>query len=256
MKLLFIGDVYGRSGREALLKCLPALKAEHTPDAIIVNAENAAHGRGMTIQICEELYAAGVDCITSGDHAFDQREILPYFERQPRLIRPVNLPATAPGQGIYAHQTAEGKKILIVNLIGQVFMTVLCDNPFTCMDRLLDKVKLGRDADAIFVDFHAEATSEKAAMAHYLDGRVSAVVGTHTHVPTADARILPKGTAFQTDVGMTGDYNSVIGADPTMPIMKFSRGFATDRMIPAEGTGEVRGCLVDTEEKKIFSITV
>lgn len=248
MRILFIGDVVARSGREALLNFLPDLKNKLTPDVIIVNGENAAHGIGINEKICVELFEAGVSIITLGNHSWDQREVIPYIQREPRLIRPINYPPGTPGNGHIVHTLRDGRKILVVNAMARLFMDPM-DDPFAAMAQLAEKYPLGRAVQASFLDFHGEASSEKMAMAQYLDGKVSAVVGTHTHIPTADAQIFPKGTAFQTDAGMTGDYNSVIGMRPEVPIQRFTRKFSIEKLSPAEGEGCVCGVFVETDDK-------
>ncbi len=248
MRILFIGDVMGRSGRDALTKHLPGLKEKLRPDTVIVNGENSAHGIGITSDICKEFYGIGVDVITTGNHVWDQREIIPYIDRDPKLLRPINYPKGAPGKGFYVHITSGGQKILVVNAMARLFMDPM-DDPFAALNDLLNAYKMGGMVHAVFVDFHGEATSEKMAMAHYLDGRVSCVVGTHTHMPTADLQILDGGTAYQTDAGMTGDYNSVIGMKKDVPIQRFTRKMPTDRLSPAEGEGTVCGLLIETDDK-------
>lgn len=248
MKILFIGDIVGRSGREALQKHLPHLKAELSPDITIVNGENAANGAGITEKICKQFYEWGVDVITSGNHIWDQREILSYINRDTRLLRPLNLPEGTPGQGSVKLEVDGGHQILIVNPMGRLFMDSI-DDPFTAMDRVLSAEHLGKRVQAIFVDFHAETTSEKMAFAHYLDGRVSAVIGTHTHVPTADAHILKGGTAYMTDAGMSGDYDSVIGVIKDIPIHRFVKKTPSERMRPAKGPGSLCGAFIETNDK-------
>lgn len=247
MRILFFGDLYGRSGREALAKHLPDVKQKLKPDVIIVNGENAAHGRGITSKICKDLYALGVDCITTGNHIWSQKDIILYVDSDPKLLRPVNFPKGTPGRGTYLCQLADGRKILIANIMGRVFMDPL-DDPFAAVNDMLGTHSLGRTADAIFIDFHCETGSEKMAFAHMIDGRVSAVVGTHTHIPTADAHIFSGGTAFQTDAGMCGDYDSVIGAKKDTPIQKFSRKMPTERMVPADGEGTLCGVFIETDD--------
>ena len=212
MRILFLGDVVGRDARDEILARVPELRRSCNLDAVIVDVDNAAHGFGITGQICEEFYKAGVDCLTGGNHVWDQREIIPHIERDPRLLRPLNYSAAAPGRGSYMIETPRGLKILVVHLMARLFMETV-DSPFAAMEKVLGEYRLGKNVNAIFVDFHGEATSEKQAMGLYCDGRVSFVVGTHTHVPTADARILPKGTGYQTDAGMCGNYESVLGMD-------------------------------------------
>ena len=248
MRIIFIGDIMGRSGRDALAKHLPVLKEKLRPDVIIVNGENAAHGIGLTADICKEFYALGVDVITTGNHVWDQREIIQYIDRDPKLLRPINYPKGAPGKGFYVHTTAGGQKILVINAMARLFMDPM-DDPFAAVNDLLNSYKLGGMVHAIFLDFHGEATSEKMSMAHYVDGRVSAVVGTHTHAPTADAQIFSGGTAYQSDAGMTGDYDSVIGVKKEVPIQRFVRKLPTDRMSPAEGEATVCGLFVVTDDK-------
>lgn len=248
MRILFVGDVVGRSGRDALQKHLPSLKEKLKTDVVIVNGENAAHGIGITEKICKAFYEWGVDCITTGNHVWDQRDIILYIDKDPRLLRPVNYPSTAPGQGVYKHVLQDGRSILIINVMGSLFMQPL-DDPFAAVDGILKDVRPGTSTNAIFVDVHAEATSEKMAMAHHLDGRISAIIGSHTHIPTADAQILPGSTAFQADAGMTGDYDSVIGMQKEIPIQRFVKKMPTDRLKPAEGEGTLCGTFIETDDK-------
>jgi len=255
MKILFIGDVVGRSGREALETHLPALKTKYTPDCLIVNGENSAHGKGITERIANQFYELGVDCITTGNHVWGQKETLMFIDQHDRLLRPMNFPKDTPGKGHVILNLASGRKIMIVNAMGRTYMEAL-DNPFHMLSGLVNDNKLKKTVDAIFVDFHAEATSEKIAIAHHLDGRVSAVIGTHTHMPTADTMILDGGTAYQSDAGMTGDYNSVIGVKKDVPIQRFLRGYMTDRMSPADGEGSVCGTFIETDDKTGLAISV
>jgi metallophosphoesterase (TIGR00282 family) len=248
MRILFVGDVMGRSGRDAVAKHLPKLKKDLNIDVAIVNGENAAHGVGITEAICKEFYEYGADCITTGNHIWDQREIIPYIARDPKLLRPINFPKGTTGNGAYLHTTQNGEKILIVNAMARLFMEAL-DCPFLGMDEILKDYRLGQNTDAIFVDFHGEATSEKNAFGHYLDGRISAVVGTHTHMPTADAQIYPGGTGYQSDAGMTGDYNSVIGVRKDISIHRFVRRTPSERMVPADGEATLCGTYVETNKK-------
>jgi metallophosphoesterase (TIGR00282 family) len=244
VRILFLGDVVGRSGREAVLKELPRVLEVLKPDATIINCENAAGGFGITEAVAGELFAAGADCLTGGNHSFDQKEALVFIAREPRLLRPMNYPAGTPGRGTLFVETAAGR-LLVLNALGRLFMDPL-DDPFASVERELGAAKLGTDADAILLDFHAEATSEKMAMAHFVDGRASALVGTHTHAPTADHQIFPGGTAYMSDAGMCGDYNSVIGMKIEEPIQRFSRKIAMGRMSPAEGPGTLCGVFVET----------
>lgn len=245
MRILFIGDVMGRSGRDAVAKHLPRLKADLKIDVAVVNADNAAHGFGVTEVVAKELYAAGADCITTGNHVWDQREIIPYIARDPKLIRAINFPKGTTGNSSLLISLPSGDSVLIVHALARLFMENL-DCPFTGMDEVLKEHRLGRNADAIFVDFHGEATSEKMAFAHYLDGRVSAVVGTHTHMPTADAQIFPGGTGFQSDAGMTGDYDSVIGVRKDISVHRFVRKTPSERMVPADGEATLCGTFIET----------
>ncbi len=244
MRLLFIGDVVGRSGRAAVVQQAPVLRARWALDFVIVNGENAAGGFGLTESIFEEFIAAGVDAVTLGNHAFDQREALVFIERQPRLIRPANYPPGTPGRGSAVVENARGARLLIVNLLGRIFMEAL-DDPFAALDRLLSACPLGYGCEAIVVDIHAEATSEKCALGHFADGRASLIAGTHTHVPSADHRILAGGTGFVTDVGMTGDYDSVIGMEKDEPLRRFTRRIPSGRFEPAMGPATLCAVAVD-----------
>ena len=248
MKIVFIGDVMGRSGREAVEKHLPKIRAALDPDVVIVNGENAANGAGINEKICTQLYEAGVNCITLGNHTWSQREIIPYIDRDQKLIRPLNYPQATPGNGSYIFQTAAGQKILIVNLLTRLFMEPI-DDPFAAMDALLKNYKLGRDVSAIFVDFHGEATSEKMSLGHHLDGRVSAVIGTHTHIPTADYHVMTGGTAFMADAGMSGDFDSVIGVRKDIGVHRFVKKVPGERMTPAKGEGTMCGVYIETSDK-------
>lgn len=247
MNILFCGDVVGRSGRDVLLQQLPKLKAQLSLDFIVVNGENAAHGFGINKSICQDFFAVGVDVITTGNHIWDQRDVMSYIGTEPRLLRPANYPDGAPGKGYGVFQDRQGRKVLVINAMGRLFMESL-DDPFAVVDTILKSHSLGGTIQAAVVDLHAEATSEKMAMGHFCDGRVSFVVGTHSHIPTADAQILPKGTAYQTDAGMCGDYNSVIGMDKAVPLHKFTRKTPTERMMPALGDGTLCGVFVETDD--------
>jgi metallophosphoesterase (TIGR00282 family) len=244
MRLLFIGDVLGRSGRAAVTRHVPRLREKWVLDFVVCNGENAAGGFGITEAICEEMIQAGVDCVTLGNHAFDQRETLVFIERQPRLLRPINYPPGTPGRGANLFTSARGQQVLVVNPMGRVFMDAI-DDPFAAMERELGACPLGVGCDAVVVDMHAETSSEKMAMGHFVDGRASLVVGTHTHVPTADAQILPGGTAYLTDAGMTGDYDSVIGMDKEEPLRRFIRKTPGARYEPANGEATLCGVAVE-----------
>ena len=247
MRLLFCGDLVGRSGRDVVLEKLPALRSDLALDLVIANGENAAGGFGITQKICDDLYKAGVDCITTGNHVWDQKETVAFIGSDPRLLRPINFPAGTPGKGSGVYQTARGRKVLVANIMARLFMDPL-DDPFQAADQLLRAHRLGGNVDAIVIDFHGEATSEKMAMGHFLDGRVSVVVGTHTHVPTADTMILPGGTAYQTDAGMCGDYDSVIGMEKGTPIARFTKKLPTERLSAAMGPGTLCGLYVETDD--------
>lgn len=248
MKILFCGDVVGRSGRDAVKRAVPTLRKEHGLDAVIVNVDNAAGGFGVNGDSMRDFRDCGVDVMTGGDHVFDQKDAPSLLGNEARLLRPHNFPPTVPGSGCKLFTLPNGKKLLVLHLLGQVFHKEYLDSPFTCADAALAPYKLGANVDAIVVDMHAEATSEKMAMGHYLDGRVSLVIGSHTHVPTADARILPGGTAYQTDAGMCGDYNSIIGFDPAGPMQNFLQKYRKVRMEPASGPGTMCGAIVEVGE--------
>ncbi len=247
MRLLFLGDIVGRPGRNAVTERLPALRERWRLDCVVINGENAAGGFGITEAICDEVLAAGADVITLGNHAFDQREALVFIERQPRLVRPANFPPGTPGRGAAMMETRGGARVLVLNLMGRLFMDAL-DDPFAAVDRELEACPLGHGADAIVIDMHAEATSEKQALAYYVDGRATLVVGTHTHVPTSDYRILSGGTAVQTDVGLCGDYDSVIGMDKEEPLRRFLRKIPGERFVPANGAATIAGLAVEVDE--------
>jgi metallophosphoesterase (TIGR00282 family) len=246
MKLLFLGDVVGRAGRDAVAERLPGLIARYGLDLVVVNGENASHGRGLTEQHHGELRAAGADVVTLGDHAFDQRDTLTYIAREPTLLRPLNMPAEVPGRGTALVETRSGGRVLVISALGRVFMEPV-DDPFRAVEAAIGTCPLGEQADAIVVDFHTEATSEIQAMGHFLDGRATLVVGTHTHIPTSDHRILKGGTALMADAGMCGDYDSVIGVDPDEPLNRFLTGVARGRFEPAEGEATLCGVLVETD---------
>ena len=255
MRILFIGDVMGRSGRAAIAVELPGLRARLRLDCVVVNGENAAGGAGITEAICADILGAGADAVTLGNHAFDQREALVFIERQPRLVRPLNYPPGTPGRGAALVDVADGRRVLVLNVMGRVFMDAL-DDPFSGLEREIEACPLGAACDAIVVDVHAEATSEKAAIGHVLDGRASLVVGTHTHIPTADHRILTGGTAYMTDVGMTGDYDSVIGVDKDEPIRRFIRKVPGSRFEPANGPATLSGVMVETDDSTGLALRI
>ena len=247
MRILFVGDVVGRAGRTAVLDHLPGLVRDWALDLVIVNGENSAGGFGITEAIYQELLDAGADAITLGNHAWDQREALVFIERAPRLIRPANFPKGTPGRGSALVETKRGQRALVINAMGRVFMTPF-DDPFAVISRELEACPLREAADAIVVDFHCEATSEKQGIGYFCDGRVSLVVGTHTHVPTADHQILAGGTAYMTDAGMTGDYDSVIGMQKEEPLRRFTSGIPSGRFEAAGGVATLSGVAVETDD--------
>jgi len=246
MRILVIGDVNGRAGRRMLETHLPRLILEHRVDLAVANVENAADGFGITPDLAEQMLGQGLHCMTSGNHIWDKPEIAPYLESHRRLLRPDNYPRGAPGTGVFTGQTAGGIPVAVINLMGRVFMPP-CDDPFPAADRIL--ADLAGKARVILVDMHAEASSEKQAMAAHLDGRVAAVVGTHTHVPTADERLLPGGTAFITDLGMTGPYDSVIGIEKDLALRRFLTGMPV-RFSVAKRDARLCGALIDVDESK------
>ena len=244
MRILFLGDVVGRSAREAVVKEIPEIRRNFSLDFVIVNGENAAGGFGITEKICEDFFSSGIDCITTGNHVWDQKELFEYIKDENRLLRPINYPEETPGKGFEIFPNQLGR-VLVVNVMGRLFMESL-DDPFNAIEKVLDENPLGDACDAIIIDIHAETTSEKTAMGHFCDGRVSLVVGTHTHIPTADYQILPYGTAYQTDAGMCGDYDSVIGMEKTEPIRRFVEKTPGGRFNPAQGSPTLCGVIIET----------
>jgi 2',3'-cyclic-nucleotide 2'-phosphodiesterase len=255
MRILFVGDIVGRSGRTVVHERLPSLVRDWKLDLVVANGENAAGGFGITETIYRELIDCGIDAITLGNHAWDQKEALVFIERAPRLIRPLNYPAGTPGRGAALIETKNGGRALILNAVGRIFMDPL-DDPFVAVDRELAACPLGRGADIIVVDFHGEATSEKQAMGYFCDGRVSLAVGTHTHVPTADLRILAGGTAYMSDVGMTGDFDSIIGMNKDEPLQRFLRRVSSARFEPASGPATLCAIAVETDPATGFAVRV
>ena len=256
MRILYLGDVMGRAGRRAIAEGLGPLKERLGVDFTIVNGENASGGMGLTGGHAKLLLDAGADCLTLGDHAFDQKEMLSFIETEPRIIRPLNYSKVAPGHGARVFEATRGRKVLVAQVLGQVFMKRPFDDPFSAIDAVLKTHPLGGLVQASVVDIHAEATSEKMAMGHWCDGRASLVVGTHTHVPTADAMILNRGTAYQTDAGMCGDYDSVIGMEKAEPLRRFLTGMASERFTPAEGEATLAGVLVTTDDRSGKAVSV
>lgn len=248
MRIAFFGDVVGRSGRTALIERLPGLRKKFSFDFVVINVENAAGGFGVTGAIADDILNAGADVLTTGNHAFRQRDHLNLYDSEPALLRPLNFPKGNPGKGSGLYQTHDGRSVLVLHAQGQDFMHP-CDDPCAAIDNALGGIQMGRDADAILVDFHAEATSEKYCMGHFVDGRVSLVVGTHTHIPTGDEHIMENGTAFMADAGMCGDYNSVIGMEKAEPLNRFMTKMPAGRFSPATGAATICGLVVDTDDK-------
>lgn len=248
MRFLYCGDVMGRSGRKAILENIPQLREKLQLDFVIVNGENAAHGFGITRKICNSFFDVGVDVITMGNHSWDQREVMTFIDDEPRLLRPINYPEGTPGKGLNVFDLEDGRKFLVAQVMGSLFMPPV-ENGFTIIKDELSKLTPGKDFQAALVDIHAEATSEKMAMGHYLDGDVTLVAGTHSHIPTADAQILPGGTAYQTDVGMCGDYDSVIGMEKTVPIQRFVEPEKKGRLEPAKEEATLCAVYVESNDK-------
>ena len=254
MKVLLCGDVVGKSGRLALKKNLPEIKEKEKIDFVVVNGENAASGFGITKKICEEFYNIGIDVITTGNHIWDQREIIQHIEVDNRLLRPCNYPEKTPGKGYGIYEIENGSIIVVINVMCRLFMDTI-ENPFSYLDKILDEIKLYTDNHFVLVDVHGESTSEKMAIGHFLDGRVTAVVGTHTHIPTSDLHIMEKGTFYQTDLGMCGDYNSIIGMKKEISLTRFLHKHIKARLEPADGIGTVCGVIleIDLETKKVIN---
>ena len=254
MRILFLGDIVGRAARQAVIEQMPDLRAELGCDFVVVNCENAAGGFGVTPAICDDLFASGIDVLTTGNHVFDKAEITSYMTSQPKLIRPINMAEGLPGHGRTIVQNAAGLRLGVANIMANLFMAENA-NAFTAADQIKASMKLGRDVDALVVDFHGEATSEKMAMGHYFDGAASLVVGTHTHIPTADCRVLDGGTAYQTDSGMCGDYNSVIGMDKGAATGRFT-GVSGGRLSVAGGAPSLCGVVVDVDAATGLATTI
>jgi metallophosphoesterase (TIGR00282 family) len=250
MNILFVGDVFGKPGREALLRWLPGFTEEHAVDFVIANGENAANGAGITSKIAERLLAGGVDVITTGNHVWRQKEVYTFLTSDERIVRPANYPAGAPGRGLTVRPSSDGSEVAVINLAGELFLQTGM-SPFRIVDRLVDEAQ--QLAETIVVDLHAEATSEKVAMGHYLDGRVTAVLGTHTHVQTSDARVLPGGTAYMTDVGMTGPRDSVIGVRTDIILRRFTTELPQAFEV-ADGPVRLDAALIASEGGRATSI--
>jgi 2',3'-cyclic-nucleotide 2'-phosphodiesterase len=255
VRILFLGDVLGRSGRDTVGARLPGLRADLRIDLAVVNAENASHGFGLAPEMAKALFAAGADVITLGNHAWDRKEIIPYIAETPRLIRPLNYPPGTPGSGSILVTLGDGRKALVLQAMGRLFMDPL-DCPFRGTADTLSRFILGASVQAIVADFHAEASSEKMAFAHAFDGQISFVVGTHTHCPSADAQILPGGTAFQSDAGMCGDYDSVIGMAKEGATLRFWRKLPGEKLGPAEGEATICGVFVETDDTTGLAIRI
>ncbi len=246
MRILFLGDVVGRSGRDAVGAALPKLREALGIELAIVNGENASHGFGLAPDMAQALFAAGADVITLGNHSWDRKELIPYMAQEPRVIRPLNYPPGTPGAGSVVVQVSDGRRALVVNAMGRLFMDAL-DCPFRATAVELSKYRLGTTVAAAVIDFHAEATSEKMSFGHSFDGQASLIVGTHTHVPSADHHIMPGGTAFQADAGMCGDYDSVIGMQTEGAAARFWRKMPGEKLAPADGEATVCGVFVETD---------
>ena len=255
MRILFIGDVVGRSGRDAIVEHLPKAIADWKIDLAVVNGENAAGGFGITEAIYNDFIDAGADAVTLGNHSWNQKEALVFIERAPRLVRPINYMPGTPGRGAALIETRNGQRALVINALGRLFMEPV-DDPFAMIDREIEACPLRQAVDAIVVDFHCEATSEKQGAGHFCDGRVSLVVGTHTHIPTSDHQILPNGTAYMTDAGMTGDYDSIIGMQKAEPLRRFTTGIPSGRVEPATGVATMSGIAVETDDATGLAIRV
>lgn len=258
MRILFLGDVVGQAGRNLIQQTLPSFKKRYKVDFTIINGDNAAHGFGLTKGVCADLFSVGADVITSGNHGWEAQEMEEVFNTNSKVLRPANFPEGVPGSGCGFYRTCSGKTIGVLHLQGRVFMGA-SDDPFRCAENWTKRLILGKNVDALVVDIHGEATSEKMALAQFIDGKVSLVVGTHTHIPTADVQILPNGTAYQTDSGMCGCFDSVIGMQKEEPIYRYLTNRRKGKYEPAKGDATVCGVLVDTDDKtglaeKIFMI--
>ena len=257
MKIIFIGDIVGKKAREFVISKINDIKNTYQPDVIICNAENAASGYGLTKKIANDLIDSGVDAITLGNHAWDQKEMLSFIEECPKIVRAINYPPNVPGKGFFKIKLEDGRVLLLIQVMLRLFMSISLDDPFTVTKKFLDTEKLNSTCHSILVDLHGEATSEKNAFAHYIDGKVTAILGTHTHVPTSDARILKNGTAYQTDVGMTGNYDSVIGMDKEGPIHGFVKGYRKEgRFVPADGDITLCGAYIESDDNSGLALKI
>ena len=255
MKIVYLGDIVARSGREKVIQTIPQIKQDWQMDALIVNVDNVAHGFGCTPKIAKQFLEAKVSAIVTGDHVWNQKELLEFLNDNNRIVRPLNYSDNLAGVGARVIPLDSGQKILVAEVVGRVFMETV-ESPVIKVEQLLQKYKLARDVDAIFIDIHAEATAEKQAFAHCFDGCVSAIIGSHTHVPTADAVILPKGTAYQTDVGMCGNYDSVIGFDEKAPIERLRDKSSPSRLEPKGGNAQICGVFIETDNKTGLAVKI
>jgi hypothetical protein len=257
LRILFLGDVVGRTGRDAVCAALPGLRRDLALDCVVVNGENASHGFGLAPDMARAMFAAGADAITLGNHAWDRKEIIPYIEGEPRLLRPLNYPPGTPGRGASEIALRDGRRVLVMNAMGRLFMEPL-DDPFRAVQAALTPHRMGSGGTvtAAILDFHAEASSEKLAMAHSFDGRLSLVAGTHTHTPSADHMILPGGTAYMTDAGMCGDYDSVIGMEKGAATLRFWKKVPGEKLSPAEGAATICGAFVETDEATGLAVRI
>jgi 2',3'-cyclic-nucleotide 2'-phosphodiesterase len=256
MRILFLGDVMGRTGRTAVAERLPALRVAWALDFVVVNGENATAGVGLSADHARLILGAGADVVTLGDHAFDQKDMASFLEQEPRVLRPLNWSRVAPGRGARVYDAPGGRKVLVAQVLGRVFMKQPFDDPFSAIEPVLKAHPLGASVQAAVIDVHAEATSEKMGLGHWCDGQASLVVGTHTHVPTADAQILKGGTAYLSDAGMCGDYDSVIGMEKMEPMRRFVTGLAKGRFEPAEGPATLAGVFVETDDRTGHAVRV
>ncbi len=255
MKIVYLGDIVAKAGREAVKNAIDQLKETYHYDVLIANVDNAAHGFGCTPKVCNQLLEAGVNALVTGDHVWNQKDIYPYLDECKRIVRPLNHSSNLAGVGAQIIPLDSGKKILVTEVVGRVFMEAV-DCPLQVLEKLLEQYQLAKNIDAIFVDIHAEATAEKQSFAYYFDGKVSAIIGSHTHVPTSDEKILPNGTAYQTDAGMCGDYNSVIGFDTKAPIERLKDKFSSHHLEPATAKGTVCGTFIETDDKTGLAIKI
>ena len=256
MRLLFLGDMVGRTGRTTVFEELPSLVKNLETDFVIVNGENSAGGFGITEDIFNKTLEAGADVVTTGNHVWDQKEALHVAAREERFLRPANYPAGTPGRGANIYEARNGARVMVMNIMGRAFVHPELDDPFACVERILEDVELGKTADVVFIDFHAEATAEKQCFAHFVDSRVSAVIGTHTHVPTADHQILEGGTAYMSDAGMCGDYNSSLGMDKEEPINRFVTKVPRERMEPATGPATLCGVGIEIDDATGLALAI